>query len=68
MSPRPSVAVLDRHAAYRQADSYRKGTQVMKFGWLTLALSPTPDEDAVRIDDQIAQVCAAEALGLTMCG
>src|SRR6185312_14681652 len=35
----------------------------MKFGWLTLALSPSPDEDAVRIDDQIAQVCAAEALG-----
>src|SRR3981081_2363246 len=35
----------------------------MKFGWLTLALSPTPDEDAVRIEDQIAQVCAAEALG-----
>jgi alkanesulfonate monooxygenase SsuD/methylene tetrahydromethanopterin reductase-like flavin-dependent oxidoreductase (luciferase family) len=35
----------------------------MKFGWLTLALSPTPDEDAVRIEDQIAQVCAAESLG-----
>src|SRR3954454_8369239 len=35
----------------------------MKFGWLTLALSPSPDEDAVRIDQQIDQVCAAEALG-----
>ena len=35
----------------------------MKFGWLTLALSPSPDEDAVRIDDQIEQVCAAESLG-----
>jgi len=37
----------------------------MKFGWLTLALSPTPDEDAVRIDEQIEQVCAAEALGFS---
>src|ERR1700688_255586 len=35
----------------------------MKFGWLTLALSPSPDEDAVRIDEQIEQVCAAESLG-----
>ena len=35
----------------------------MKFGWLTLALSPSPDQDAVRIDEQIAQVCAAESLG-----
>jgi alkanesulfonate monooxygenase SsuD/methylene tetrahydromethanopterin reductase-like flavin-dependent oxidoreductase (luciferase family) len=35
----------------------------MKFGWLTLALSPSPQEDAVRIDQQIDQVCAAEALG-----
>jgi alkanesulfonate monooxygenase SsuD/methylene tetrahydromethanopterin reductase-like flavin-dependent oxidoreductase (luciferase family) len=35
----------------------------MKFGWLTLALSPSPDQDAVRIEEQIAQVCAAEALG-----
>jgi alkanesulfonate monooxygenase SsuD/methylene tetrahydromethanopterin reductase-like flavin-dependent oxidoreductase (luciferase family) len=37
----------------------------MEFGWLTLALSPTPDEDAVRIDQQIEQVCAAEALGFS---
>ncbi|MCA8929359.1 MAG: LLM class flavin-dependent oxidoreductase [Alphaproteobacteria bacterium] len=35
----------------------------MKFGWLTLSLSPSPEEDAQRIDDQIAQVQAAEALG-----
>ena len=35
----------------------------MKFGWLTLALSPSPDQDASRIDEQIELVCAAEALG-----
>ena len=35
----------------------------MQFGWLTLALSPSPAEDAQRIDDQIAQVQAAEGLG-----
>jgi len=35
----------------------------MKFGWLTLALSPSPAEDAIRIDQQIALVRAAEALG-----
>ncbi len=37
----------------------------MRFGWLTLALSPSPDEDAARIDQQIAQVCYAEALGFS---
>jgi alkanesulfonate monooxygenase SsuD/methylene tetrahydromethanopterin reductase-like flavin-dependent oxidoreductase (luciferase family) len=37
----------------------------MKFGWLTLALSPAPDEDAIRITQQIDQVCAAEALGFS---
>src|SRR4051794_8593041 len=37
----------------------------MQFGWLTLALSPSPDQDAVRIDQQIEQVCAAEALGFS---
>jgi alkanesulfonate monooxygenase SsuD/methylene tetrahydromethanopterin reductase-like flavin-dependent oxidoreductase (luciferase family) len=37
----------------------------MKFGWLTLALSPSPDEDAVRIAQQIEQVCLAEELGFT---
>jgi alkanesulfonate monooxygenase SsuD/methylene tetrahydromethanopterin reductase-like flavin-dependent oxidoreductase (luciferase family) len=35
----------------------------MKFGWLTLALSPSPAEDAARIDQQIDQVCFAEKLG-----
>ena len=35
----------------------------MKFGWLTLALSPSPDEDAARIEQQIAQVQEAERLG-----
>jgi alkanesulfonate monooxygenase SsuD/methylene tetrahydromethanopterin reductase-like flavin-dependent oxidoreductase (luciferase family) len=37
----------------------------MQFGWLTLALSPSPAEDARRIDQQIAQVCRAEALGFS---
>jgi alkanesulfonate monooxygenase SsuD/methylene tetrahydromethanopterin reductase-like flavin-dependent oxidoreductase (luciferase family) len=37
----------------------------MQFGWLTLALSPSPDEDAARIDQQIAQVCYAEQLGFS---
>ncbi len=35
----------------------------MKFGWLTLAASPSPGEDAARIDQQIAQACFAEQLG-----
>jgi len=35
----------------------------MQFGWLTLSLSPSPEEDAARIDQQIAQVCEAERLG-----
>jgi alkanesulfonate monooxygenase SsuD/methylene tetrahydromethanopterin reductase-like flavin-dependent oxidoreductase (luciferase family) len=37
----------------------------MQFGWLTLALSPSPAEDAARIDQQIAQVCYAEELGFS---
>jgi alkanesulfonate monooxygenase SsuD/methylene tetrahydromethanopterin reductase-like flavin-dependent oxidoreductase (luciferase family) len=37
----------------------------MQFGWLTLALSPSPEEDAVRIEQQIEQVCCAEALGFS---
>ncbi|MFI5000179.1 MAG: LLM class flavin-dependent oxidoreductase [Reyranellales bacterium] len=37
----------------------------MQFGWLTLGLSPSPDEDAARIDQQIEQVCTAEALGFS---
>ena len=35
----------------------------MQFGWLTLSLSPSREEDAARIDQQIDQVLAAEALG-----
>ena len=35
----------------------------MRFGWLTLSLSPSPEEDAVRIDQQIEQVRFAERLG-----
>ena len=37
----------------------------MQFGWLTLALSPSPEEDASRIQQQIEQVCAAESLGFS---
>ena len=29
----------------------------MRFGWLTLSLSPSPQEDAARIDQLIEQVC-----------
>lgn len=35
----------------------------MRFGWLTLALSPSPEEDAARIEQQIALVQHAEKLG-----
>ncbi|HSZ88670.1 MAG TPA: LLM class flavin-dependent oxidoreductase, partial [Acetobacteraceae bacterium] len=59
------MAVLDHASPYRQSASDANGKKTMKFGWLTLALSPNPDEDAVRIDEQIAQVCAAEALGFS---
>ena len=37
----------------------------MQFGWLTLAMSPSPDEDAARIDDIVAQACEAERLGFS---
>jgi alkanesulfonate monooxygenase SsuD/methylene tetrahydromethanopterin reductase-like flavin-dependent oxidoreductase (luciferase family) len=37
----------------------------MQFGWLTLALSPSPEEDAARIEQQIEQVCYAERLGFS---
>jgi len=37
----------------------------MQFGWLTLALSPSGDEDAARIHQQIEQVCYAEKLGFS---
>ena len=35
----------------------------MRFGWLTLSLSPSPEEDAARIEQQIEQVRFAERLG-----
>jgi alkanesulfonate monooxygenase SsuD/methylene tetrahydromethanopterin reductase-like flavin-dependent oxidoreductase (luciferase family) len=35
----------------------------MRFGWLTLSLSPSPEEDAARIEQQIDQVRFAERLG-----
>jgi alkanesulfonate monooxygenase SsuD/methylene tetrahydromethanopterin reductase-like flavin-dependent oxidoreductase (luciferase family) len=35
----------------------------MKFGWLTLSHSPSPNEDAVAIDEQMEQACLAEQLG-----
>ena len=35
----------------------------MRFGWLTLSLSPSPEEDADRIDQQIEQARFAERLG-----
>lgn len=37
----------------------------MKFGWLTLALSPAPEEDNARIHQLIEQVCMAEKLGFS---
>jgi alkanesulfonate monooxygenase SsuD/methylene tetrahydromethanopterin reductase-like flavin-dependent oxidoreductase (luciferase family) len=37
----------------------------MQFGWLTLSMSPSPEEDAVRIEQQIEQVCYAESLGFS---
>ena len=37
----------------------------MQFGWLTLSLSPSPDDDAQRIDNLIDQACSAERLGFS---
>jgi alkanesulfonate monooxygenase SsuD/methylene tetrahydromethanopterin reductase-like flavin-dependent oxidoreductase (luciferase family) len=37
----------------------------MQFGWLTLSLSPSPDEDAQHIDNLIEQACGAERLGFS---
>ncbi|SKA37893.1 Flavin-dependent oxidoreductase, luciferase family (includes alkanesulfonate monooxygenase SsuD and methylene tetrahydromethanopterin reductase) [Enhydrobacter aerosaccus] len=37
----------------------------MKFGWLTLSLSPSPEEDARRIAQQVEQVREAERLGFS---
>jgi len=35
----------------------------MRFGWLTLAHSPSPDADHAAIEEQLAQACHAEAVG-----
>jgi alkanesulfonate monooxygenase SsuD/methylene tetrahydromethanopterin reductase-like flavin-dependent oxidoreductase (luciferase family) len=35
----------------------------MRFGWLTLAASPSPEEDRACIQHQLEQACAAEAWG-----
>ena len=35
----------------------------MRFGWLTLGLSPTPEDDAGAIEEQVAQACFAEPSG-----
>ena len=35
----------------------------MRFGWLTLAHSASPEEDFAGIEQQLEQACAAEALG-----
>src|SRR5262245_12772577 len=37
----------------------------MQFGWLTLQMSPSPDEDAQRIGNLIDQACGAERLGFS---
>jgi alkanesulfonate monooxygenase SsuD/methylene tetrahydromethanopterin reductase-like flavin-dependent oxidoreductase (luciferase family) len=35
----------------------------MRFGWLTLGLSPSPEEDAAAIDALVMQACFAETAG-----
>ena len=35
----------------------------MRFGWLTLAHSPSPEGDHAAIEEQLEQACLAEALG-----
>jgi alkanesulfonate monooxygenase SsuD/methylene tetrahydromethanopterin reductase-like flavin-dependent oxidoreductase (luciferase family) len=35
----------------------------MRFGWLTLGLSPSPDGDYAAIHEQLAQACFAETAG-----
>jgi Luciferase-like monooxygenase len=56
-------SLLDHATACRHVAGFKNRSPAMKFGWLTLALSRSPDEDAVRIDQQIEQVCNAESLG-----
>ena len=35
----------------------------MQFGWLTLAHSPSPEDDCAAIEHQLIQACHAEAMG-----
>jgi len=35
----------------------------MRFGWLTLGHSPSPEDDATAIDQQLEQACLAERVG-----
>ncbi len=35
----------------------------MKFGWMTLSLSPTPEDDLARVHQQLEQGVLAEAVG-----
>src|ERR1700737_2369214 len=35
----------------------------MRFGWLTLSHSPSPEGDHAAIEEQLEQACAAETLG-----
>lgn len=37
----------------------------MQFGWLTLQMSPSPEEDRARIGQLIEQVCETERLGFS---
>src|SRR5438876_1336780 len=58
------LSVPVRHR-YSRFGSVGFGGTWMQFGWLTLALSPSPEEDAARIEQQIEQVCYAESLGFS---
>ena len=35
----------------------------MRFGWLTLAHSPSPEADHDAIEEQLTQACHAEGMG-----
>ncbi len=47
---------------FRYGEAWFMG-DAMQFGWLTLSMSPSPDEDGARIEQLIAQACYAEELG-----
>jgi hypothetical protein len=40
----------------------------MRFGWLTLSLSPSPEKDAYRINQQIEQCALPNGSGSAMSG